>query len=613
MCGIVAIASEKPFIPVLTEALERLEYRGYDSSGIAVCGNKTIQRHRVVGKVTHLKQEILPVIPTLNQAHIGIAHVRWATHGAATIENAHPQSDGQIAVVHNGIIENFAELKNLLPNVAFESQTDTEVIVRLISQKIQKGSVFSDAVLETIRLLKGTFALVILNKDEPHTLIAVKKSSPLMLGIGEGEWEGSVFVASDAVAISPWIKQQVDLNDNEICIITQKEEGSKCEFQNFLGEKIQKEYLPFHKLDVAIQKGDFSDFTIKEIHEQPHIIQKIIEKFENRQFASLLNDITHAENLNFIGCGSSFYAGFVGKYLAEMFCHIPTSAEVASEFRYRTPTFHPNTLHVFMSQSGETIDTLAALNYVKDQKQTTLVITNVIRSIMAKAADYVFNLDANPEFGVVSTKAFTAQLAAIICIILSYLQKKSSDLMIPLFNDFKAVPALLNEVLTTHSSYEEAAQILMHAKTVLFLGRGVCYPVAMEGALKFKEISYIHAEGYPAGEMKHGPIALIDSQVLSVVIAPSDELFDKTVSNVQEIIARNGRVILCTDAIGAQKIKQQNIASDQLYICIAPETGPISKIFIYSVIEQLIAYHTAKYMKKNIDRPRNLAKSVTVE
>lgn len=611
MCGIVGIASQQPFSERLLEALERLEYRGYDSAGVACCVKPALVRCRAVGKVAQLRERLEEQQIELKRAHVGIAHVRWATHGSVTEANAHPQSNGRIAVVHNGIIENFAELKAAFPTVQFESQTDTEVIVHCIAHELEEGASFFDAVRITLARLRGTHALAIIDRDSPDTLIAARRSSPLIIGAGSGELAGSFFVTSDTVAIAPWIDHQIDLEDNEMCVISRMGEGYACTFFNQLGQEVDKEWRPVQFQHQSAGKGVFNSFTAKEMSEQPQIIEQFVRRFQDHQMDALFSELGIPSCVKFIGCGSSFYAGLVGEYWLEALCNIATSSEIASEFRYRHPVLLPGNLPIVISQSGETIDTIAAMQYVQSAQHKVLAITNVMHSAMAKTADFAFDLQAGPEFGVVSTKAFTAQLAALASFVLHLTHGK--DDFDSLAADFARVPSLLRTVLESPVSYIQAAQHLLHARSVLFLGRGLCYPIAMEGALKFKEISYIHAEGYPAGEMKHGPIALIDARVPVVVIAPFDPLFDKTLSNVQEVIARKGKVIFCTDARGAEKVRQQNIPDDQLYICLAPETGIVSKVFVYAVMAQQIAYHAAVLMGRNIDRPRNLAKSVTVE
>ncbi|MDR3285125.1 MAG: glutamine--fructose-6-phosphate transaminase (isomerizing) [Holosporales bacterium] len=612
MCGLIGIASKKCSIQLLLDSLEKLEYRGYDSAGVAVVTkDKRLSVERCVGAVANLRA----IAKCSDVAEIGIAHTRWATHGTVTVENTHPQTNCTIAVVHNGTIENFAELKAELAEITFTSQTDTEVIVHMISERIEQGATFFQATLETIKLLKGSFSLAIVNKNLPDTMIVTRSGAPLTIGIGANEFSDGIFVASDSLAISPYIDSYSDLDDGEICVIAKHEDSYKCTFFDFFGNFFEKKWNFLKKNDFSFEKGKFQDFTSKEINEQPNVILRTISALKNHNFSSIVSECFKCDSINFIACGSSLYAGVVGKYIFEKYCKKQTFAECSSEFRYRFPVLNKSTLHIFISQSGETIDTLKAMDYVKNSNKPpkSLVITNVLHSSMAKKADYLLPLDAGAEFGVVSTKAFTAQLAVISCLTIEFLKQNGDPLAEKLQKDLEKVPELLKTVISYFDNWPEIIEILGKARSVLFIGRGVNYPIALESALKFKEISYIHAEGYPAGELKHGPIALIDETVITIVIAPNDELISKNASSIQEIIARKGIVVLLTDTEGSKYIESQNIPKDQIFTCIMPETDELSKIFVYVVIGQIIAYKVAKLKGRNVDRPRNLAKSVTVE
>jgi glucosamine--fructose-6-phosphate aminotransferase (isomerizing) len=605
--------------------LEKLEYRGYDSAGFCVVTNeKKFVIKKVIGGVTNLKKEVASV--NVANSNIAIAHTRWATHGNVTVENAQPHTDSSntVAVAHNGIIENFSELKRSLNGTVFASQTDTEVIAHMIQKAMNDGANFFEAVCKTVRQLKGSFALAITNSKYPNTMIVARNDNPMIVGLGANEFEGSVFVASDSLAISEYIEASIDLNNHEICVIEKSKTLSsyECRFFNFSAETLDKPWTPFKKESYSCDKGNFPDFTSKEISEQPSVILRLINALESEKLSQFSNKMLSREQILFIACGSSLYAGIVGKYLIEKHCNIQTQAEQSSEFRYRSPVLVNNCSYVFISQSGETSDTLKAQAYITEHGLKTEVITNMPRSSMAKKADYVLDLLAGAEFSVVSTKAFTAQLAAICAIVIEFLKQKKVEHAKKLIDDFKTVPLLIqkiiDEVFSTPNNEKkdkitEIVKILSKAKSVLFIGRGENYPVAMECALKLKEISYIHAESYPSGEMKHGSLALIDESVVTVVIAPSDELRDKTFSNMQEIAARGGTIILLTDATGKENVIGQNLATNRLFVYEMPHTGEISKIFAYSVIGQIIAYKVAISKGCNADRPRNLAKSVTVE
>jgi glucosamine--fructose-6-phosphate aminotransferase (isomerizing) len=493
----------------------------------------------------------------------------------------------------------------------------------MIAQKLKSGCSIFEAIHQVTLELRGTFALAIINRNEPDTMVIAKRGSPLVVGLGNDQFEGDIFTASDTFALSNYISSCAELDDDEICVIKKDGDNFGCNFFNISGEKIEKNFKKFEEVSVFCGKGDYDDFTSKEINEQPEIANKLIESFKTGRFVETIRAVGPEINrINFVACGSSFYAGLVGKYILEKYCEIQVSAEIASEFRYKSPLLDEKTLNVFISQSGETLDTLYAQTYVKQRGFKTFVITNAPQSTMAKAADFVFDLGAGPELSVVSTKAFTAQLMSIVCIMMEISRQRGADID-AFLQDLESVPALVSDAIeyfglgaNKKAAFDGArsfVQILSEAKSVLFIGRNLGYPVALENALKFKEISYIHAEGYAAGELKHGPIALIDESVVTVVIAPCDELIEKILSNVQEIIARNGIVVLVTDADGARLAEWQEINKKQLFVCLMPKTGVLSKLFVYSVVGQLIAYKVAKLQNRDVDRPRNLAKAVTVE
>lgn len=605
MCGVVGLVSDQPIFASLLDALARLEYRGYDSAGVALCRGGELANCRTVGKVEQLQEKIAKHNNFFAGATAGIAHVRWATHGSVTEANAHPQSNGRIAVVHNGIIENFAELREAVPEALFKSQTDTEVLVHLITQKMDQGASFLEATAKILAAVRGSFAVLVLCRDAPHTLIAARRACPLIVGRGK---EG-LFVASDTAALAQWCEEQAEISDDTI-VVMQNGASNSCDFYTINSRHPSPATWALRaKHEHADGKGNFQSFTQKEMFEQPEMLHRLMHRPQSPW--DFLKGPKPA-NVKFIGCGSSFYAGMLGSYWLEQLCGIAASAEIASEFRYREPVLPARTLPILISQSGETIDTIGALHCVEAQGLKPIVLTNVPHSTMAKLSHHTVNLEAGPEFGVVSTKAFTAQLGAIAALAV-WLRQQIGQPTSEFEADLKRIPDLLTEVLEARETFQVIAERLATARSVLFLGRGASYPIALEGALKFKEISYVHAEGYPAGEMKHGPIALIDAHVPTVAIAPDDALFEKTLSNVQEVIARGGPVIFCTDKTGEEKALRQALPPDQIHLFRAPKSGQLSKTFVYAVLAQQIAYHTALHIGRDIDRPRNLAKSVTVE
>ncbi|GHS90803.1 glutamine--fructose-6-phosphate aminotransferase [isomerizing] [Alphaproteobacteria bacterium] len=616
MCGIFGVVSDLPLVDVLLKGLKRLEYRGYDSAGVALEGAHGLFLERTVGRIESLRSALEEASRGIFQdASIGIAHSRWATHGAVTEANAHPQSDGETALVHNGIFENHTELRAFFPQKKWESETDTETLIPFISEKIRQRRAFLTAVRESLDMVRGGYALLIINKNFPQQLIVAKNGNPVTVGRGKGAFSKSFFVSSDCAAMAPWIGEKADLEDGELCLIQKGPTESKCSFFDSRGVPLAKDWEPFVFADNDCDETD--DFALKEIHEQPGLIKERIAAFDQGAFANWGARLAAKDALNFVGCGTSFYAGLVGAYWFEKWARLSTHAEIASEFRYRCPVLPPKSLYVFLSQSGETLDTLKALEYATKHAVETAVMTNVLHSTMAKKAKDLLPLHAGPEMSVISTKAFTAQLAVTACLLLETLAVQGSAHRSALEADFRNVPALLRTVLSNGDAMNAAAEVLATASAVIFLGRGLCYPIALEGALKLKETSYLFAEGYPTGEMKHGPIALMDASVVSVVLAPFDDLFEKTLSNTQEIMARGGRVLFLTDTQGQEKIQKQlceAMAAGTVKIFLVPPTGELSKAFVYGVAAaQIVSYKTAKLKGRNVDRPRNLAKAVTVE
>jgi len=609
MCGIVGYVGDKSALPILVEGLKRLEYRGYDSVGIAVIYKDNIIIKKCKGKIKDLEAFLKG--REISESCIGISHNRWATHGAPTNINAHPHQDcsGDIAVVHNGIIENFSELKKQLIREGhrFKSQTDTEVISHLV-EKYYKGDL-KEAVLKTLKDLKGSFALGVISKNEPDRIVAARKESPLIVGIGEGE----NFIASDVPAILRHTKKVIYLEDGEIALLT------KLKVEVFGSDgKARKKDIGIIKwsLDSA-QKSGFSHFMLKEIHEQPKVLKQIISsrvKGDSELNLEGINipdeDIKNISNIIIIACGTAYHAGLVGKYILEKFTKIPVSVDLSSEFRYRDPIVNKNTLTIAISQSGETADTLAAVKEAKEKSARILSICNVVGSSLARASDGVLYTYAGPEIGVASTKAYTAQLAILYLLAFYIADKKmllKSDLKKSLLEGFKNIPDIIENVLAKKNHIQKIAAKHLNFGSFLYLGRNLNYPTALEGALKLKEISYIPAEGYAAGEMKHGPIALIDEYRAVVCIAPESFVYEKMVSNIEEICARKGKVI----AVASEGDKGIENFTKEI-ICI-PKINEIFSPIITVVPLQLLAYYIAAKRGCDVDQPRNLAKSVTVE
>ncbi|WP_298772550.1 glutamine--fructose-6-phosphate transaminase (isomerizing) [uncultured Fibrobacter sp.] len=608
MCGIVGYIGKNEALPVLVGGLKKLEYRGYDSSGVALIENGTIETVRASGKISALENKLKE---KALHGHVGIAHTRWATHGAPTEENAHPHQsfDGNISIVHNGIIENYAVLKKKLQSegIEFKSETDTEVVAHLIA-RYYKGNL-KEAVLKAISLIEGTFGLAVICRDEPGTLIGARRGSPLILGIGTGEF----YLASDVSAIIMHTQKVVYLDDNDIVEI--KEDGYNL--LNIHSQPVQHEVQDVEFDADAIAKGGFAHFMLKEIFEQPEVLRntmrgRLLYAEGNAKLAGLDTNIKELRNINRIiitACGTSYYAGMVGEYMIEDLAGVPVEVEYASEFRYRNPIIKPGTLVLAISQSGETADTLAALKEAQQKGATALAICNGVGSTIARTSDGGVYLHAGPEIGVASTKAFTSQVTvlAMIALLLGRQRRLSFEAGSDIVKAMQELPELVEQTLKLSDQIAGIANKYVKANNFLYLGRHFNYPVAMEGALKLKEISYIHAEGYPAAEMKHGPIALIDENMPVVVIAPKDALFDKVISNVREIKARGGKVI----AISTADCHPLDEIADHLIT--VPKTIPMLMPIVTCVPLQLLAYHIAVLRGNDVDQPRNLAKSVTVE
>ena len=609
MCGIVGYIGQSEALPILVGGLKKLEYRGYDSSGIAVIENGSIHVVKASGKISALEDKLKTQKVT---GKTGIAHTRWATHGAPTVENAHPHTsyDGKISIVHNGIIENYASLKAKLisEGIKFQSETDTEVLAHLIA-RFYKGDLKA-AVLKALDKVEGTFGLAVICSEEPDTLIGARRGSPLILGIGSNS---DFFLASDVSAIINHTQKVVYLDDNDIVQIT----GNNYSIVNMNSHEVQREVKDVEFDADAVAKGGFAHFMLKEIFEQPEVLRntmrgRLLSAEGNAKLAGLDTNIKELRNINRIiitACGTSYYAGMVGEYMIEDLAGVPVEVEYASEFRYRNPIIKPGTLVLAISQSGETADTLAALKEAQQKGATALAICNGVGSTIARTSDGGVYLHAGPEIGVASTKAFTSQVTvlAMIALLLGRQRRLSFESGADIVKAMQELPALVEQTLQLSDQIAGIAQKYAKANNFLYLGRHFNYPVAMEGALKLKEISYIHAEGYPAAEMKHGPIALIDENMPVVVIAPKDALFDKVISNVREIKARGGRVI----AVTTEDCKPLDEFADHLIK--VPKTITMLMPIVTCVPLQLLAYHIAVLRGNDVDQPRNLAKSVTVE
>ena len=609
MCGIVAYIGQNEALPILVGGLKKLEYRGYDSSGVSVIDQGKIVTVRASGKISALEAKLKE---TRVSGNIGIAHTRWATHGAPTEQNAHPHVsyDGKISIVHNGIIENYASLKAKLieKGITFKSETDTEVVAHLIARNYNGN--LKEAVLKALSLIEGTFGLAVICSDDPNTMIGARRGSPLILGIGN---DNDFFLASDVSAIINHTQKVVYLDDNDVVQI--KRDGYSI--VNMNSHEVTRDIQDVDFDAESIAKGGFAHFMLKEIFEQPEVLKntmrgRLLIAEGNAKLAGLDTNIKELRNINRIiitACGTSYYAGMVGEYMIEDLAGVPVEVEYASEFRYRNPIIKPGTLVLAISQSGETADTLAALKEAQQKGATALAICNGVGSTIARTSDGGVYLHAGPEIGVASTKAFTSQVTvlAMIALLLGRQRRLSFEAGADIGRALTELPALVEETLKLSDKIAEIAKQYVKANNFLYLGRHFNYPVAMEGALKLKEISYIHAEGYPAAEMKHGPIALIDENMPVVVIAPKDALFDKVISNVREIKARGGRVI----AVTTEDCKPLDEFADHLIK--VPKTIPMLMPIVTCVPLQLLAYHIAVLRGNDVDQPRNLAKSVTVE
>jgi glucosamine--fructose-6-phosphate aminotransferase (isomerizing) len=608
MCGIIGIVGHEAAAPQLIDALKRLEYRGYDSAGVATLEHGVLTRRRAQGKLKNLEQRLAsePLSGT-----IGIGHTRWATHGRPTENNAHPHATEKLAVVHNGIIENFVELRRELQakGAKFVTETDTEVVAHLVSQEMERGASPVEAVKAALPRLRGAFALAFLFAGEDNLLIGARKGSPLAIGYGEG----AMFVGSDAIALAPFTDTVSYLEDGDWVVVTR----DTAEVHDAQGAVVQRAVLKSQAAVMHIDKGNHRHFMAKEIFEQPEVVGHTLANYIDMAAERvalpmpLPFDFAKLNRISIAACGTAYYAGMVAKYWFERFAHLPVEVDIASEYRYRSAPLGPGGLAIVVSQSGETADTLASLRYAREHAQHVLSIVNVPTSTIARESDVVMPTLAGPEIGVASTKAFTCQLAALATLAIAAGRARGvlaeSDEK-KLVHALIEVPRHLAEALALEPQIMELARDLAKCRDVLYLGRGTSFPIALEGALKLKEISYIHAEGYAAGELKHGPIALIDETMPVIVIAPYDQIFEKTVSNMEEVAARGGRLILLTDAQGARA------ANSKPWITLTLPTMPATVTpLVYAVPVQLIAYHTAVIMGTDVDQPRNLAKSVTVE
>ncbi|WP_299927473.1 glutamine--fructose-6-phosphate transaminase (isomerizing) [uncultured Pelagimonas sp.] len=605
MCGIVGVLGTHEVAPILVDALRRLEYRGYDSAGIATVNNGILDRRRAVGKLVNLS-DLLVHNPLAGKS--GIGHTRWATHGAPTTDNAHPHRAGDVAVVHNGIIENYKDLRAELAEHGIEPQTetDTETIALLTQHLMSQGKAPVEAAMETLARLEGAFALAFLFDGEEDLMVAGRKGSPLAIGHGDGE----MYVGSDAFALAPMTDQITYLEEGDSAVLTR----SSLEIRDEAGRLVNREKKTIQVDAARVDKGGYKHFMAKEIAEQPSVLSNALSAYVTEHGIALPDpgiDFTKIDRLTMVACGTAFYACFTAKYWFEQLAGLPVEVDIASEFRYREPPISANTAALFVSQSGETADTLAALRYCEGKADKIFSVVNVQESSIARESDLALPIHAGAEIGVASTKAFTCQLNVLLLLALKAAVergKMSQDRLEEILNDLRALPGTINAALDRDRDFAKVSNRLAEARDVLFLGRGLMYPLALEGALKLKEISYIHAEAYASGELKHGPIALIDKHVPVVVFAPKDSLFEKTVSNMQEVMARGGKVLLVTDSAGAEAA-----GADVWRTIVMPQVTEVLSPMLYALPAQLLAYHTAVAKGTDVDQPRNLAKSVTVE
>ena len=608
MCGIIGILGRAPVAEQLVDSLKRLEYRGYDSAGVATLEGDHLDRRRAEGKLKNLEAR-LKAKPLAG--HTGIGHTRWATHGKPTENNAHPHAADNVTVVHNGIIENFRELRQMLEKqgAKFSSETDTEVVAHLVNSYLLKGASPQDAVKASLPQLRGAFALAFLFKGHGDLMIGARKGSPLAIGHGDGE----MYLGSDAIALAPFTDTISYLEDGDWVVLS-REVGVIYDEH---GAVVNREVLKSGASSFLVDKANYRHFMAKEIHEQPEVVGHTLARYVDMATErvalpiKLPFDFKDIQRISIVACGTASYAGFIAKYWFERLGRLPVELDVASEFRYREAPLRKGDLAIFISQSGETADTLAALRYAKSQGAHTLSVVNVPTSTIARESETVLPTLAGPEIGVASTKAFTCQLMvlAAIAVAAGKARGELSDAdEARLVHGLVEIPRLMAAALATEPQIEKLARDIAKSKDVLYLGRGTSYPLALEGALKLKEISYIHAEGYAAGELKHGPIALIDENMPVVVIAPFDRVFEKTVSNMQEVAARGGNIILMTDAKGAAEATIESLVT-----IVLPDMAATFTPMVYAIPVQLLAYHTAVVMGTDVDQPRNLAKSVTVE
>ena len=607
MCGIVGIIGKAPVAERLFAGLKRLEYRGYDSAGICTVVDGKFDRRRAQGKLENLRTELAahPLAGT-----VGIAHTRWATHGKPTVSNAHPHIVGPVALVHNGIIENFRPLREelLAEGREFKSETDSEVVAHLVAREVEHGADPQAAVATVLPRLIGAFAISFLFRDHPDLIIGARMGAPLTVGYGEGE----NYLGSDALALAP-LTQRIAYLDEGDWVVARRDAVQIYDRDN---RPVERAIVESGATAEAISKGNYAHFMQKEIFEQPLVVAQTLQSYVRAYEGEVAMpdaglDLAAIKRIAIVACGTSYYAGMVAKYWFEQFARVPVDLDFASEFRYRAPVLDPGGLALFISQSGETADTLAALRYAREQGQTIAVVVNVPTSSMAREADLLLPTRAGPEIGVASTKAFTCQLAVLAAFAANLARAKgklSREEERELVLHLNEAPAAINAALGHDDDIAAMAHLVSPARDVLYLGRGPDYPMALEGALKLKEISYIHAEGYAAGEMKHGPIALIDDSVPVIVLAPSGPLFEKTVSNMQEVRARGGQIILISDAEGIAEAGEGTIATITM-----PKVHPLIAPLVYAVPVQLLAYHVAVLKGTDVDQPRNLAKSVTVE